>query len=561
VVGQTLGSYRIQSELGLGGMGAVYLAEHRHLGRKAAVKVLRKEFANRPDLLERFFAEARATSMIEHPGIVNIFDCEVDGTGQPYIVMEYLAGETLGAHLGRRGPLPHLDALTIARRIADALGAAHAKGIVHRDLKPDNVFVLEMPPGAIKLVDFGIAKLTAAFQAGGMSRTQTGALMGTPLYMSPEQCRGAGSVDQRTDIYSLGCLLFEMLSGRPPFDYGGLGELVAAHITQMPPDVREFAPRVPDQVAFAVADLLKKDPNERPQSMRDVVVKLRALGAPSIPPDSLRLSGPIAASPTLERAGPQRAPQTTMRSSVGELDAWVDRPRVRQSRRWPQVLVGAALLAAAAVGAVTFLVPPGPASQPPAEALSGTAEPAPPGERAETDETPPATADTETPSSPTRALATEPPPVEESPPPVRAPTAVARSSEGPEPSAKPDRNSGERRGSGANDSRNVRRRAGGPRPAPVASTPAVSQAPTRVIVDSQPSGAEICAVTDRRLLGYTSTTLQPPADPSLAVYFVRYPGYRLERIAITPGRDTRRFVALSPLGPDELEPPSPCRRQ
>jgi serine/threonine-protein kinase len=159
MTGAQIGSYQILRQLGAGAMGQVYLAEHRHLKRKAALKLLAKELVDRPDLLERFFLEARATSAIAHPGIVQIFDCEVDPTGRPYIVMEYLEGETLGTLLSRERPLGPLLAARLGRGMAEALAAAHAKGIVHRDLKPDNMFVQSVPPDSIKLVDFGIAKL------------------------------------------------------------------------------------------------------------------------------------------------------------------------------------------------------------------------------------------------------------------------------------------------------------------------------------------------------------------------------------------------------------------
>src|SRR5262245_115668 len=154
-------------------MGSVYLAEHRHLGRKAAIKVLLKELADRPELLERFFAEARATSQIDHPGIVQVFDCEIDGQGRPFIVMEFLQGETLALYLHRQGRLPWDEAAGIARRVAQALGAAHSKQIIHRDIKPDNVFVLPGPARTIKVVDFGIAKLAGDLAAGNARRTQT----------------------------------------------------------------------------------------------------------------------------------------------------------------------------------------------------------------------------------------------------------------------------------------------------------------------------------------------------------------------------------------------------
>ena len=166
MVGETIGSYRILGELGQGGMGTVYLAEHRLLQRKAAIKVLLKEFVSRPDLLERFFAEARATSLIEHPGIVQIFDCEVDAQGRPYIVMEYPERRDAGRLPAPPGAAAAGEAVAYARRLAEALAAAHDKGIIHRDIKPDNVFVKAGPPPSVKLVDFGIAKLADEFHAG-----------------------------------------------------------------------------------------------------------------------------------------------------------------------------------------------------------------------------------------------------------------------------------------------------------------------------------------------------------------------------------------------------------
>ena len=145
LIGKQIGSYTVLRQLGAGAMGEVLLAEHRHLKRKAAVKLLARELVDRPELLERFFLEARATSAIAHPGIVQIFDCEVDGSGRPYIVMEYLTGDTLAATLARRGVLPPVAVARMARGMAEALAAAHAKGIVHRDLKPENIFVEPEP--------------------------------------------------------------------------------------------------------------------------------------------------------------------------------------------------------------------------------------------------------------------------------------------------------------------------------------------------------------------------------------------------------------------------------
>jgi serine/threonine-protein kinase len=206
-------------------MGVVYLARHVTLGRRAAIKVLRPALSSNQDIVSRFFNEARAVTAVRHPGIVEVFDFGFLEDRTAYIIMEYLEGESLAARL-RRGRSTITVTLTIVRAIARALQAAHEQGIVHRDLKPDNVFLVpdsELPSGErVKLLDFGIAKL--AFGDGNASHTTTGTVMGTPTYMSPEQCRGAGSVDHRADLYSLGCVAYEMLCGQPPFVADGPGD-------------------------------------------------------------------------------------------------------------------------------------------------------------------------------------------------------------------------------------------------------------------------------------------------------------------------------------------------
>ncbi len=343
VIGESIGSYRVLSELGKGGMGSVYLAEHRHLGRKAAIKVLQRELAQRPDLLERFFSEARATSMIDHPGIVQVLDCDLAASGQPFIVMEYLTGETLMAFLRRRGTLAAHEAAAFSRQIAEALGAAHAKGIIHRDVKPDNVFVTGEQPAAIKLVDFGIAKLAGDFAGGPVSRTQTGVMMGTPLYMSPEQCRGAGAVDARTDVYSLGCILFEMLCGRPPFVFQGVGELVTAHMTQAPPGTRTLNPTVPPGLEQLVNRLLAKSPGDRPQDMQQVAEALM----PFEDGGSATAQAPRATMPR------PAAGSTTFQSTASQIIAPEDRPDVPR-KRLPVLPMAAAGVAIAVLASLIF---------------------------------------------------------------------------------------------------------------------------------------------------------------------------------------------------------------
>jgi serine/threonine-protein kinase len=340
-IGETIGSYQVLKQLGTGAMGEVYLAEHRHLKRKAAVKLLAPELVGRPDLLERFFLEARATSAIAHPGIVQVFDCELDATGRPYIVMEFLDGETLAAVLARRGALPGLMAARLARGMAEALEAAHAKGIVHRDLKPENIFVQSQPPDSVKLVDFGIAKLAGDFRAGQVHQTRTGAMMGTPLYMSPEQCRDSANIDSRTDLYSLGCVLFEMLTGHPPFTHATLGDLVVAHMTEAPPDARAVNPSVPPALAALTAELLRKNPAERPPGMRAVAERLATfLGGLTTVPDA-PARAPVATHP------PTKA-KTTFGDSAAELVIEDDGAPPRKARS--VALVVAALLGLGAGG-------------------------------------------------------------------------------------------------------------------------------------------------------------------------------------------------------------------
>ena len=192
LVGRTVGSFKIASLLGEGGMGCVYLAEHTLIGRKAAIKILRHQWATSEGAVDRFMNEARATNVVGHPGIVDVLDVGMLPEGVPYLVMEHLQGESLGQRLARDGKLPIADALAITGETASAVGAAHDKGIIHRDLKPDNLFLVTDAQAArgesVKVLDFGVAKLRG--DAAGRVRTLTGALMGTPVYMSPRAVPG-----------------------------------------------------------------------------------------------------------------------------------------------------------------------------------------------------------------------------------------------------------------------------------------------------------------------------------------------------------------------------------
>jgi serine/threonine protein kinase len=265
MIGTVVGSYRVTRLLGEGGMGAVYEGFNEAIERRVAIKVLKEEFAAKPDVVERFFNEARAANRVNHPNIVQIHEHGQLPGGGAYIIMELLEGSTLGDRAAKSGgKLPVKSALEIAWQVAAALSAAHHKGIVHRDLKPGNLMLVPDPlgPGGerVKVLDFGIAKLLA--DTHGM--TSSHAVMGTPMYMSPEQCRGAGAVDAKADVYSLGAILFQLIAGRPPFVAEAVGEIIGMHLFQPPPHLRKYVPDIPPEIGDFVHELLGKDKDRRP---------------------------------------------------------------------------------------------------------------------------------------------------------------------------------------------------------------------------------------------------------------------------------------------------------
>lgn len=252
-------------------MGAVYEAVHETIERRVAIKVLNPQLAQNPEVAVRFINEARAVNLVNHPGLVQVSDFGQMPDGTAYIVMELLEGETLSKRLARLGGrLGLTEALRLIRQISSALQAAHMKGIVHRDLKPDNVMlVTESDPEhgtreRVKLLDFGIAKLNSSSQGTNKSNTQTDAVLGSPEYMSPEQCKGGVNIDQKADMYSLGVILYRMVSGRLPFNAEGVGALMAMHIYEKPPDLRPLAPDVPPDLVALIEKMLSKNAEERP---------------------------------------------------------------------------------------------------------------------------------------------------------------------------------------------------------------------------------------------------------------------------------------------------------
>jgi serine/threonine-protein kinase len=277
MIGKSLGNYKITDIIGEGGMAIVYQAEHVLLGRRVAIKRLLPDRVRDDELVERFFNEARAAARIQHPGLVEVFDFGHDVDGSAYIVMELLEGESLAKRIARASPLAAPTALSIARQVAVAVHAAHEHGIVHRDLKPENLYLVaehDAPDGVrVKVLDFGIAKLAPSEDQRSV-KTKTGVLFGTPRYMAPEQCRNATAVDRRADIYSLGCILYEMLVGAPPFNHDTWAELVAAHLYEPPPQPSQSDGRIPSDVEAIVLRALAKQPGDRFPTMLDFANEL-----------------------------------------------------------------------------------------------------------------------------------------------------------------------------------------------------------------------------------------------------------------------------------------------
>ncbi len=270
-----LGSYTLRKKLGEGGMGEVWLAEHRLLKRPCAMKFVRAELASEPATAARFEREVRAVTTLTHFNTVRIYDYGRSDDGSFYYVMEYLEGPTLDALVKERGPLIPGRAVYLLRQLCGALSESHARGMVHRDLKPSNILVTALggQRDVSKLLDFGLVQDHGS--ESDVKITRAGSVLGTPAYMCPEQAAGE-SVDPRGDLYSLGAVAFFVLVGRPPFEGTSVGKLISAHLTQPAPDISALRSEVPADLAAVVAKCLAKDPNERFQSAAELDAALAA---------------------------------------------------------------------------------------------------------------------------------------------------------------------------------------------------------------------------------------------------------------------------------------------
>jgi serine/threonine-protein kinase len=332
--GRVLGVYRLQQLLGEGGMGQVFLAEHVQLGRKVALKLLRREFAQDPQAVKRFFAEAQAVNRIQHENIVEITDF-VAGEGEhKYYIMELLRGQSLADLVAREGLLPLSRIADVMGQVCAALAAVHAAKIVHRDLKPANIFLVERAGRRdfVKLLDFGIAKLTAPVDGQSLVKTTTGVVVGTPAYMSPEQA-SARPIDHRTDVYAVGVMLYELVLGKRPFDAPSFGEMMVQIMTRTPqrPSQMKDPPRhVPKELEDLIFSCLEKDARHRPDDMRIVEARLRAA-----------VRGPQAAQPGVPSAVPApgvrelRIPKRALHGAGIALAVLLLVPVVARLRRTP----------------------------------------------------------------------------------------------------------------------------------------------------------------------------------------------------------------------------------
>ena len=389
--GTVVGEYTVESKLGQGGFGAVYRAVHPLIGKRAAVKVLSREFSSNPQMVSRFIAEARAVNQIRHRNIIDIFSFGQLPDGRQYYIMELLDGVTFDAYLSKQKRLDLAAAMPILRGVARALDAAHAKGILHRDLKPENVFLVQHDDGSVepKLLDFGLVKLIdpkstltgdasaesdsakSGSDSGGHN-TKTGTPMGTPYYMSPEQCRGL-EVDARTDVYSFGAMVFEVLTGELPFTGHSTLDILIQHMSSPPPAASSRCAAVPASIDGPLAQIMAKDPNARPAHVGEALDFLARAADIAVPTDSQRTfhvdsasmsAAERAVAPTVMAVGPSNPPaspvSTPSRPAQTFLGTESSIAPPRKSRAPLLAATGALLLGAAIVVIVNLDRTPAP---------------------------------------------------------------------------------------------------------------------------------------------------------------------------------------------------------
>ena len=271
--GRIIGDYQVEGVLGHGGMGTVYAAIHRLIGKRAAIKILNENTLHTKNAVKQFIEEARTVNQISHPYIVDIYSCGQLDSGQTYLVMEWLDGKTLGWHL-KNGPFAMTEAVEYAKQICQALIATHDRSIVHRDLKPENIFLVSGPDNikTIRILDFGISTKSASNQYNEIDITNNDLPIGTPAYVSPEQARGR-DVDKSSDVYSLGCIFYEIFTGQKTFKAESAIEIVSKHLYETPAPPHKVNPALPKPLSKLIESMLNKEPDERPV-IQDVLTRL-----------------------------------------------------------------------------------------------------------------------------------------------------------------------------------------------------------------------------------------------------------------------------------------------
>ena len=359
------GRFRVERKLGEGGMGAVYAAINASTNRMVALKVLHPEYALKKEVVRRFLREAKAATAIRHPNVIEILDVVEIDHDEPVMVMELLEGEALDALLERRGALPLGEVARIMTPVVSAVGAAHALGIIHRDLKPENIFLARSSGGTMvpKVLDFGIAKVLDPNQINELATksgaTRTGSMLGTPHYMSIEQACGEKDLDHRTDVWSLGIILYSMLSGRRPYEGENYGQILKSLMTSTPDPIDSLVPGLPSDVADLVTRSMARSRQDRPTDLREVYAVLarytddRTVQAPPSVAGSL-LERDLASSATLSAA--------SMYTSQNALPT-----RSGGGSRGLKLAVGGGVVAVLAVGAIALAL----ATRGPAEVAAG----------------------------------------------------------------------------------------------------------------------------------------------------------------------------------------------
>jgi eukaryotic-like serine/threonine-protein kinase len=346
LIGETVGNYKLLDVLGEGGMGAVYKAEHILIGKKVALKMLHAEYSEKPEIVQRFFTEAKAVNRIGHRNIVDISDYGQSDEGRPYFIMELLEGIELAKEIEKKGAMDTRRVLNILKQAVSALEASHKHGIVHRDLKPENIFLISMGDSQdfVKVLDFGIAKLQEGDK--GHSKTKTGLIMGTPAYMAPEQAEGL-NVDHRSDIYSLGIIFYEMLTGEQPFAADTFSRVLIKVLTEPVPAPRIKNPNIPHAIEAVLLKMVEKDPAARFQTASEIIPALRDAENNIMPAGAVV---PVQVGKTS-----LRSPNPTTLSGInGEVAVPANGPS-----RMSLILGGAAVLLLSAGAVVFFMVGPG----------------------------------------------------------------------------------------------------------------------------------------------------------------------------------------------------------